>query len=153
MPTQLADGGRIYHRIALAIYALLILMSIWFALKYLGATEALPYHVGTIGRAWTDIDTGTRSVILAMYRTIGGGFLAVAILTSWLFVHFARGERWAMWAALSGTLGLLLPILYAILAILPYNAGAPLMPCIFAIVMALAGFVATLRMGTPPRKP
>ena len=128
-------------------------MSLVFALKYLLATEGQPYHLVTIGRAWTDIDGGTRSAILAMYKTIGGGFLAVAIVLAWLFPPVARGERWAAWAGQSGTPVLLLPILYAILAVLPKGIGAPLIPTIVAIVMTLIGFAATLKMGhaTHPR--
>ena len=67
-----------------------------FGVRYLAASEFMPYHAAALEREWSDLLPNEQGVMLAALRGGGGGFVigATAILVL-LLVPFRRGETWA----------------------------------------------------------
>lgn len=83
-------------RVAFGCYLAPALTLLAFGIRYLTASEFMPYHSAALGREWTDLLPNEQGVMLAALRGGGGGFViggvAIALL---LFIPFRRGEVWA----------------------------------------------------------
>jgi len=84
-------------RLALGGYASVALVMLIMGSTFLTTTEFFPYHAAASGLEWGDLAPGLQSVILALLRVGGAGWLAGAIaLIVLLAVPFARrDEAWS----------------------------------------------------------
>lgn len=86
-------------KIAFACYLFVASAGIVFGLRYILASQILPYHQEAVGVSWGDLSPRIQKMFLAYVH--GGGMsmvlwgLAMLIL---LFIPFRRGEVWSRWA-------------------------------------------------------
>ena len=87
-------------RIALAIYLVIGLINLVLGMIYITSNQFLSYHSQAVSKSWQEVDVGTQTLILALMRLAGGGWLALGFLT----IAFALGTsktssslaRWAL---------------------------------------------------------
>ena len=62
---------------------------------YMVKSSFMPYHSETIGQNWEELDSNMQFMILGLMRAVSGGFIAVAIMISWLQIIFNKTyHRW-----------------------------------------------------------
>jgi hypothetical protein len=83
--------------LAIGGYAIVALITLGMASVFLTATEFFPYHAVASGTEWADVKPGLQTVILAVFRVCGAGWLTVGIALVLLIVFpFARrDEGWS----------------------------------------------------------
>jgi len=91
-------------KIALAIYLIIGLIDLVLGMIYVTSDQFLSYHSQAVGTSWQEVDFGTQTLILALMRVAGGGWLALGFLT----IAFALGalktsSTLARWALPTGT--------------------------------------------------
>lgn len=65
---------------------------------YLLRPEFMSYHAEAVGQPWSDVQPAFQVLILALMRTIGGAFLALALATVVIATKpFREGQAWATW--------------------------------------------------------
>jgi hypothetical protein len=104
------------RKLAVALLVVVALGSSQSALRYLFATEFMPYHAVIIGKSWAQIDPSTQFMLLTMMKAMGAGTLAVAMAILCFAYRAAIGERWAGWAALFVGSCIWVPVLYLTMA-------------------------------------
>jgi len=130
-------------RIAFACHLLPALTLLAFGVRYLTASEFMPYHAAALQREWADLLPNEQGVMLAALRGGGGGFLigGVAILLL-LLIPFRRGELWAHRAVPGLVLLCALSALFTSLTLARMTPGSPPWPLpLVMIFLAGAGFV------------
>lgn len=120
----------------LAIYLVIVLFGLLFAMLYLFRSEFMPYHEIAVGKSWMGIEVEFQVLILALMRVCGGGWLAtsVSILLLLLF-PYRKGEFWASPAILIVGLSSLVPSLLATLMVKTSTPANP--PWIYASIAIL----------------
>lgn len=121
-------------------------IAILFGFRYALAREFMPYHATVAGRSWAELEPGVQAIILGMYRIMGAGFFTYGLAMLWLLVPLRDGQAWAGLAALTLTLGSLLPILYVTLWLRRVQPAAktPVAPAAFVLLLAVAGSLLAL---------
>jgi hypothetical protein len=76
------EGDRIIglRVVVLVLYLLVALVALSMARTGLTAQRMLPFHELAAGISWDDVGSGLRAVLLSLTRTVGLGFLVVALL-------------------------------------------------------------------------
>ena len=127
-------------RIALACYLVPALTLIAFGVRYLTATEFMPYHAAALQRDWAGLLPNERGVMLAALRGGGGGFFiggtAVVLL---LAIPFRRGDVWAHRAVPALVVLCALSALLTSLTLTMLTPGAP--PWALTTPMLILAFV------------
>jgi len=133
-------------KIAMALYALAVLMSVTMGLVYLLSPQFMPYHAAAVGTAWEDLTPGSRVLYMASLKIAGAGFLTTGLALGFrLAVPFWRGERWARWAIPVIGLVFWVPNLYAtIVMTVQTPATAPWYGPVAAILTLTAGYILSL---------
>ncbi|MGB7299257.1 MAG: hypothetical protein WBD34_08045 [Burkholderiaceae bacterium] len=73
--------------------------------RYFSANQFMPYHAQAISASWPEVDSGIQTLILALMKVAGGGWLALGFLTIVLAVAaFKTGSAGIRWALPTGTL-------------------------------------------------
>jgi hypothetical protein len=87
---------RLKH-LALAGYACVALIMLVMASNFLTATEFFPYHAAASGLEWKTLEPGLQTVILAVFRVCGAGWLtgSVALIVLMVFPFGRRDEGWS----------------------------------------------------------
>lgn len=131
------------RKLAVALLVLVALGAIQWAAKYMFATEFMPYHATVVGRSWAEVDQNTQTLLLAMLKVIGAGFLAVGVSLLCFAYRAAKGERWPAWAALLAGAALWVPTLYVTLAVRASRpeAQTPFGATLVALLMLAAAAV------------
>jgi hypothetical protein len=141
------------RKTGLALLLLAACASIAAGLRYLLATEFMPYHAIVTGKAWSQVDPGTQTIVLGMLKIVGGGFLSCGVALLWLFVPLRRDEAWARWAALSIAAAVWLPTQYVtfMLKSAAPVAQPPIIPtaAILVLVLAAVGALFAARTTSP----
>jgi uncharacterized protein involved in cysteine biosynthesis len=83
--------------LALAGYAFVALVMLIMASAFLTATEFFPYHAAASGLEWGEVELGLQTVLLAVFRICGAGWLTVAVALVLLLV-FPFGRRDEVWS-------------------------------------------------------
>jgi hypothetical protein len=113
-----------------------------FGLTYLLRPKFMNYHRTAVQKDWKELVPEIQTLILALMRTVGGGFLSVAIAIFILQLEFNRNQsHWI--ALLILTIGVILNIcvLYATLLVRIKTKGRP--PTFIALlllIMLLIGY-------------
>ena len=86
--------------LALAGYAFVALIMLIMASTFLTATEFFPYHAAASGLEWKALDPGLQTVILAVFKICGAGWLtgSVALIVLLVFPFGRRDEVWSYFA-------------------------------------------------------
>jgi membrane dipeptidase len=128
------------RKIALVLYVLVGLFSLYLGLTYYLRDQFLPYHERAVGVSWGQLDTSIQTLLLALMEVAGGGWLALFVLTMALIVvPFRRGERWARIMIPVGILTFYIPTLYATLRVLRDTPSVP--PWYGAAIACLAAAI------------
>ncbi|HTO93189.1 MAG TPA: hypothetical protein VMM80_02415, partial [Bacteroidota bacterium] len=93
---------------AAALYLAVALISLVMARKGLFSTRMLPFHEKASGTDWDTLSPGVRSVVIALLRSTGLGFLILALLCAGLTVLRIAGVYPHLTATWS-----LLPLLFS----------------------------------------
>lgn len=131
------------ERLAAACYVVPGLVLLGFGLRYLTASEFMPYHAAGLQRSWQELLPHEQGVMLAALRGGGGGFLigGVTILTL-VALPFRRGDSWAFKALPCIVLLCSLSALYTSLTLtLLTPATAPWPLALVTAGLAVLGFV------------
>lgn len=92
-------------KVALAIYLVIGMIDIVLGVIYFFSEQFLTYHAQAVGKPWIEVDTGTRTLILALMKLAGGGWLALGFFTVILaWVAFRRRSTVFRWALPAGTI-------------------------------------------------
>jgi hypothetical protein len=65
--------------ITISCYVIVAILSFIFGLIYLTKSEFMPYHSQALNRQWQELESSYQTLILALMRVAGGGFLATGI--------------------------------------------------------------------------
>ena len=91
-------------KIALAIYLIIGLINLVLGMIYFTSDHFLSYHSQAVGTSWQEVDSGTQTLILALMRLAGGGWLALGFLTiAFALGTFKTRSTLARWALPTGT--------------------------------------------------
>jgi hypothetical protein len=131
------------ERIAFGCYLAPALTLLAFGIRYLTASEFMPYHAAALGREWSELHPNEQGVMLAALRGGGGGFLiggfAIALL---LAIPFRRGDRWAYRALPALVLLCALSALFTSLTLARLTPASPPWPLALVMVgLSAAGFL------------
>lgn len=139
------------RKTGLSLLLLAGIASIAAGIRYLLATEFLPYHAIVAGKAWSQIEPGTQTIVLGMLKIVGGGFLSCGVALLWLLVPLRRDEAWARWAALSIAAAVWLPTQYVTFMLKGAApvAQPPIVPTAVILVLVLAAVAVLFAARTP----
>jgi hypothetical protein len=102
----------------------------------------MPYHEAALGRDWEELDLPTRTLLLALMKTAGGGALAGAIAGAFVLAGpFIAGETWANWALIAIILCGAPAVYAAFLVHAKTGANTPRVPALAALVMGAVAFL------------
>ena len=99
------ETTQIRMKIAIAIYLILGLVDLVMGFIYLTTDRFLSYHAEAVGIPWREIDSGMQTLILALMKLAGGGWLALGLLTIVLAAGLLiKNHALARWAVPAGTI-------------------------------------------------
>lgn len=132
--------------VSLGAFALAGLLGLAFGLRYLFTRAFMPYHATVLGKPWTDLEPRLQAIILGMLKVAGAGLLGYGVALLWLLLPLGRGESWAMWAATSVSLAVVIPVLYVVVWLrrVSPQAQTPVAPTLAVLVLTLVGAVSFL---------
>ena len=129
-------------KIALSIYLFIGLINLVLGVIYITSGQFLSYHSQAVGTSWQEVSVGTQTLILALMKVAGGGWLALGFVTIALALWaFKTSSILARWLIPSGILVFYMPCFAATWSVFR-NTGAqsPWGPTLALMVMALAAF-------------
>jgi len=131
---------------ATVCYVLSLLMAIAFGVTYLTRSKFMPYHSDALQLSWNEVDPNLQTLLLALMRATGGGWLAVSLSVALLlWIPFRDGEDWALYAIPAIGLAAALPSLYATLYVRSRTAASPPVNLTAAaIVLLVLGFILSI---------
>ena len=89
---------------ALAIYIVLGAVNIVLGVRYFSSKEFMSYHSQAVGAPWHEVDLGTQTLILALMKVAGGGWITLGFFTIILaLAAFKTGSAVARWTLPMGT--------------------------------------------------
>ena len=114
-----------------------------FGVIYLTKASFMPYHSEAISMEWNEIDQTSRTLILALMRTVSGGFLVCSISIFFLQYRFSS-ERKTWIPTLILIIGIITQstILYATLIVRLNSPGnPPTSMAIGGIILLIAAYI------------
>jgi hypothetical protein len=128
--------------IALILYSLSLIPGLVYGVVYLMRGRFMPYHRAALGRAWEELDLPTRTLLLGLMKTVGGGMLGCTVAGGFVLAGpFVAGEPWANWALLAIGLCAGLPAVYAsFLVHAKTGADTPRLPALAVLVLGTVAF-------------
>ena len=80
-------------------YGINALVALIFGVIYLTRPEFMPYHSLALAKPWSEVEPNTQTLILALMRVAGGGFIATGIaILILLCIPFQAREQWAIYS-------------------------------------------------------
>ncbi|MEQ9437501.1 MAG: hypothetical protein RIG62_00590 [Cyclobacteriaceae bacterium] len=108
------------------------------ALIYLIKPSFMPYHSQALSLQWHEVSLSTQTLLLALMRVCGGGWLAVALTTFYLQWQFVQHRQlWIPTAILVIGLVSIMSTLYAASLVYALTPGNPPIPGIFILIFLL----------------
>jgi len=132
--------------LSVAAFGLAALLALAFGARYVFTREFMHYHATVVGRPWASLEPRLQFIILGMLKVAGGGLLGYGLALLWLLLPLQQGEAWAVWAALTVSLAVVVPVLYVVVWLrrIESTANTPLLPSLVVLALVLAGTVASL---------
>jgi hypothetical protein len=121
-----------------------------FGAIYLTRSEFMPYHAAAVGQSWGAVAPAFQVLLLALMKTVGGAFLALAVAVVTIALKpFREGQPWATWVL---PLILLLAAGGSLVATLSVAQNTPAKPptgvVIATVAVVVASFLLSLRKGS-----
>ena len=70
-----------------------------FGIIYLTRSQFMPYHSLALAKPWSEVEPNAQTLILALMRVAGGGFIATGIaIIVLLCIPFQAKEQWAIYS-------------------------------------------------------
>jgi hypothetical protein len=111
-------------------------VAIVFGLIYLFRSKFMGYHRMAVQKDWNELSHEMQTLILALMRTVGGGFLSVSIAVIILQLEFNRSQNHKIALAILIVGGILtLGTLYATILVRTKTKGRP--PTIAALLLLI----------------
>lgn len=133
-------------KISFSCYLVTAIVSIAFGIIYLTRSEFMPYHAVALEREWTELDIKTQTLILALMRVAGGGFLATGMVVILLiYLYIKTTEEWIIF--IIPTIGFVTSFssLYATLLVKNRTPGLPPVNLtLLSIGLMVTGFILSL---------
>ncbi|MGB6295245.1 MAG: hypothetical protein WBF90_03550 [Rivularia sp. (in: cyanobacteria)] len=106
----------------------------------------MPYHALALEKEWTELDIKTQTLILALMRVAGGGFLATGMTVILLmYLYIKTMEEWMIFIIPTIVFVTLLSSLYATLIVKNRTPGLPPVNLnLLLIGLMLTGFILSL---------
>ena len=83
----------------IVLYCLVGLALLVQGLRYIVATELMPYHSGVIETPWESLSASYQTLFLGLLKGFGAGSLCVGLTIILLaLIPFRAGINWARWA-------------------------------------------------------
>ena len=80
-------------------YGIDAVIALIFGVIYLTRSQFMPYHSLALAKAWSEVEPNTQTLILALMRAAGGGFIATGIaIIVLLCIPFQAKEQWAIYS-------------------------------------------------------
>lgn len=80
-------------------YGIDALIALFFGVTYLTRSQFMPYHSLALAKPWSEVESDTQTLILALMRVAGGGFIATGIaIIVLLCIPFQAREQWAIYS-------------------------------------------------------
>ena len=80
-------------------YGVNAFIALIFGVIYLTRPQFMPYHSLALATPWSEVEPNTQTLILALMRVAGGGFIATAIaIMVLLWIPFQAKEQWAIYS-------------------------------------------------------
>ena len=91
-------------KIALTIYFVIGLIDLVLGMIYFTSDQFLSHHSQAVSASWQEVEVGIQTLILALMRVAGGGWLALGFVTIvFALGSFIRSSTLARWALPTGT--------------------------------------------------
>lgn len=132
--------------ISFTCYAIVAAISLIFGLIYLTRTQFMPYHSLALAKSWFEVEPNTQTLILALMRVAGVGFLATGMtILVLLAIPFQAGQQWAIYTIPLISLITSLGALYATYLFKSRTPGnPPIKLSVVSIILIITGFVFSL---------
>ena len=85
--------------VSLVCYGVVAFISLVFGVIYLTRTQFMPYHSLALGKQWSEVESNTQTLILALMKVAGSGFVVTGItILVLLCILFRAREPWAIYS-------------------------------------------------------
>ncbi|MDJ0993130.1 MAG: hypothetical protein QNI90_06125 [Dinoroseobacter sp.] len=143
------------RKVVLGIYLVVGLVNLIMGVIYFSSNEFLSYHSQATGASWDEVDPSTQTLILALMKLAGGGWLALGFFTiSLTLAELRKSNSFARWILPIGTI-----LFYLVSFVVTWgiyrNTGAasPWAPSLAMIALALVAFAADAPWAKQKRRP
>jgi len=80
------------------LYCIVGLGFLFQGVRYISATELMPYHLAVIETPWEGLDSSYQTLFLGLLKGFGTGSFCVGLAIILLaLIPLRRGSRWARW--------------------------------------------------------
>ena len=80
-------------------YGLNAFVALIFGVIYVTRSQFMPYHSLALAKPWSEVEPNTQTLILALMRVAGGGFIATGIaIVVLLCIPFQAHEQWEIYS-------------------------------------------------------
>lgn len=127
-------------RLPVALYCLVGLGLLIQGVRYLSASELMPYHLAVLEMPWGGLESTYQTLFLGLLKGFGAGSFGVGLAILLLaLVPLRAGTRWARWAtpAVAGSYTALL-VYVTQFALLPGAAPIAVTTTLLAMVIVAA---------------
>ena len=106
----------------------------------------MPYHSAALEKSWSEVEPNMQTLILALMRVSGGGFLASGFtMIILLAIPFQAEELWAIYAIPFVSLCMSLGSFYATFLVKTRTPGnPPISLSLITILLTVIGFTASI---------
>jgi len=114
-----------------------------FGIIYLFRTSFMPYHSEALSLDWSEVESNTQFLILALMRGVSGGFIAISIAVIVLQKKFSSTKiPWIPWLILTTGLIVTSASIYATMIVRLNSPGKqPTTMAIVGILLLIIGYV------------
>ena len=129
--------------ISVICFLMVMIIGVVFASMYLFRKKFMPYHEVAVGKSWQKLDHEIQTLILALMRVVGGGWLAASAAIA-VFIYFLilKGESWSALAIFLTGFAVTVPTLIAtILVKTRTSAKPPVMAALLALLLLVTGLL------------
>jgi hypothetical protein len=130
-------------KLSFTCYLLVAIGSIVFGFIYLLRKKFMPYHQLALNKQWEELESEYQTLILALMRVTGSGFLATGVTILLLFlIYFQTEELITLWIIPAIATITSVGSLYATILVKTKTAGnPPIRLSILSIVLIILGTV------------
>ena len=127
-------------------YGVNALIALAFGAVYLTRSEFMPYHSLALAKPWSEVEPNTQTLILALMRVAGGGFIATGISVAILLcIPFQAREQWAIYSIFLICFCSSFGSCYATFLVHRKTPGnPPLKLSLGAVLLSLVGFLCSI---------